>query len=106
MPKRNKFVNDKEQHILVVNFKDGEKAELPWAMLRDACPCAECKQKHGTQQDNPLQLTVAPNTTLVGVEFAGNYAIVLIWGDGHNTGIFSWNYLRGLAARLQSSTDK
>lgn len=100
MPKRNTATNDKERHVLSVNFKDGTLAELPWDVLRDACPCAECIDKHGKRDQNPLMLTVTPNKTLVGVETAGNYAVQLIWGDGHRFGIYTWNYLRELAEKL------
>lgn len=100
MPKRNTVTNDKEQHVLRVNFKDGSTAELPWDMLRSACPCAECTDKQGKREQNPLMLTVAPNTTLVGVEYAGNYAVQLIWGDDHRFGLYTWTFLRELAERL------
>ncbi|HET7091549.1 MAG TPA: DUF971 domain-containing protein [Anaerolineae bacterium] len=101
MPKTNSVVNDKERHMLIVKFKDGASAELPWDVLRDACPCAECKDLHGT--GDPLKLTAMPNKTLTGFEYAGNYAVILIWGDGHRFGIYTWPYLRELAQKLAAS---
>ncbi len=84
---------------LAVKFKDGSSAELPWGLLRDACPCAECQELHGPR--DPLKLTAAPNKNLVGFEYAGNYAVQLMWGDGHSFGIFTWAYLRELAGRMK-----
>ena len=37
------------------------------------------------------------NVAIVGVEPIGNYAIQIVFDDGHDTGLFSWDYLRGLA---------
>ncbi len=101
MPKTNTVTNDKDRQVLIVKFKDGSSVELPWGLLRDACPCAECKQAHGPR--DPLQLMVAPDTNLVAYEYAGNYAVQLTWGDGHRYGIYSWNYLRELAEKLAAS---
>jgi DUF971 family protein len=43
-----------------------------------------------------FSLTPAQNFTLDRVELAGNYALQLHWSDGHNSGIYSWEYLREL----------
>lgn len=96
MPKSNTVTNDKERRMLIVKFKDGSTVELAWGLLRDACPCAECKEVHGPR--DPLKLTVAPNKNLVEVQYTGNYAVTLAWGDGHRFGIYAWAYLRELAA--------
>ena len=98
MPKSNSVLKDEAQHTLIVKWKDGSTSTLPWAKLRDACPCAECANLHGDA--DPLRLKLAPNTQLVGADYVGNYAVQLRWGDGHNAGIFTWNYLRELAGLL------
>ena len=98
MPKSNSVLKDETQQTLVVKWKDGSTSVLPWTKLREACPCAECANLHGDA--DPLRLKLAPNTQLVGVDYVGNYAVQPRWGDGHNAGIFSWNYLRELAGLL------
>ena len=100
MPKTNVAVNDPDRKVLVVKFKDGASAELPWGLLRDACPCAECRELHGPR--DPLKLLPMPNKTLTGLEYAGNYAVTLAWGDGHRFGIYTWAYLRELAERMKA----
>lgn len=102
MPRSNSATNDKERKVLVVKFKDGTSTELPWGLLRDACPCAECKEAHGPR--DPLKLIAAPDTNLVDVEYTGNYAVTLAWGDGHRFGIYSWAYLRELAEKKRPRT--
>ena len=98
MPKSNAVVQDAVRQILIVKWKDGPTSEIPWARLRDACPCAECANLHGNA--DPLRLELAPNTNLVGVDYVGNYAVQPRWGDGHSAGIFTWNYLRELAGMM------
>jgi len=98
VPKTNTVFNNAERQVLIVKFKDGATAALPWGRLRDACPCAECKELHGPP--DPLKLVAAPNKNLTGFEYAGNYAVTLIWGDGHRFGIYTWPYLRELAEKV------
>ena len=98
MPKSNSVQKDDASQRLVVKWKDGSMSTLPWAGLRDACPCAECANLHGDA--DPLRLKLAPNTQLVGVNYIGNYAVQLRWGDGHSAGLYTWNYLRELAGLL------
>ena len=103
MPKTNTVINDVQSQTLRVKFKDGTAVELSWGPLRDACPCAECKELHGPS--DPLQLRPMPNKTLTGFEYTGNYAVTLVWGDGHRSGIYTWAYLRELADRLPGAKD-
>jgi DUF971 family protein len=98
MPKSNAVQQDATRQILIVKWKDGSISEIPWTKLREACPCAECANLRGNA--DPLRLKLAPNTNLVGVDYVGNYAVQPRWGDGHSTGLFTWNYLRELAGLL------
>ncbi len=98
MPKSNSVLKDDTRQVLLVKWKDGSASEIPWARLREACPCAECANLHGDA--DPLRLRLAPNTQLVGVDYVGNYAIQPRWGDGHSAGLFTWMYLRELAGLL------
>jgi DUF971 family protein len=97
VPKTNIVINDADRKVLSVKFKDGSSAELAWGLLREACPCAECKELHGPR--DPLRLVVAPDKNLTGFEYTGNYAVTLAWADGHRAGIYTWAYLRELAAK-------
>ena len=100
MPKSNSVLQDSAKQILVVKWKDGSTSEIPWAKLREACPCAECAALRVHDDADPLRLKLAPNTNLVGVDYVGNYAVQPRWGDGHSAGLFTWNYLRELAGLL------
>jgi DUF971 family protein len=84
---------------LAIAWEGGEESYLPLEFLRRACPCATC----GGEPD-VLGRVVRPTVEyqrgsfeLMRFEFVGGYAIQPRWGDGHSTGIYSWNYLRRLA---------
>jgi len=87
---------------LRIEWADGVVHELTWKLLRDACPCATCREKrlHPQPVDDGLLpvLSVAEARPLkpTAMRPVGNYAYGIEFGDGHNTGIFSLEYLRHL----------
>lgn len=81
---------------LEIDFDDGRNFALPAELLRVESPSAEV-QGHG-----PGGKTLVPgkrNVGIAGVDAVGNYAIRIRFDDGHDTGIFSWTYLRELGER-------
>jgi len=75
---------------LEIDFDDSSSFSLPAELLRVESPSAEV-QGHGPQQ----KVTVAGkrNVGIVALEPVGNYAVRIIFDDGHDTGIYSWSYL-------------
>jgi len=85
---------------LALSFTDGDEAYLPLALLRRACPCASC-QGEPDAMGRVLRPVVdhGPRAfELQKFETVGGYAIQLYWADGHSSGIFSYSYLKKLAA--------
>ncbi len=83
----------KDRRLLTVSFNDGVAAVLPAEMLRVLSPSAEV-QGHG-----PGQKVTVPGKRNVAIRQmvpTGNYAVRIAFDDGHDTGIFTWNYLREL----------
>ena len=81
---------------LEIDFDDGKNFALPAELLRVESPSAEV-QGHG-----PGGKTLVPgkrNVGIAGVDAVGNYAIRIRFDDGHDTGIFSWTYLREMGER-------
>lgn len=78
-----------EQRRLRVTWRDGHVSEYDYAYLRGWCPCAVC-QGHGGER----RFITVDNPELRGLSVVGNYALCLTWGDGHDTGIYSYRYLR------------
>jgi DUF971 family protein len=83
------------ERVLHMTFEDNAKFDLPAALLRAESPSAEV-QGHGGRKP---AVTVRPDIGIKDIERVGNYAIRLIFDDGHDTGLYSWTYLYELGAR-------
>jgi DUF971 family protein len=84
---------------LAIRWNDETESYFPLEFLRRACPCAAC----GGEPD-VLGNIMRPNVTynessflLTGWQLIGGYALQPQWGDGHNTGLYSFQYLQRLA---------
>jgi DUF971 family protein len=92
------------QHIgteLAVKWDDGAEDFIALEKLRRACPCAGCKGEVdilGNLYLNPALPLTAKSFEFVKMMSVGGYAIQPVWADGHNTGIYSFEYLRRVAA--------
>jgi len=85
-----------QSRVLEVSFDDGRTFRLPYEFLRVYSPSAEVRG-HGPGQET-LQ-TGKREVAIKDVEAVGHYAIRPMFSDGHNSGIYSWEYLYGLGAR-------
>ncbi len=84
---------------LTIEWRDGLRSEYGLQYLRDRCPCATCTGGHGggtPEKENPLKLYRAA-LKIEGVQPVGNYALQIRWNDGHDTGIYTWEYLRSIS---------
>jgi DUF971 family protein len=85
--------------LLVIEWSDGTTARLTWKALRDACPCAGCRDEREKPAD-PFRILgekelvpLAP----VSMPKVGRYAYKIVWSDGHDAGIFTVEHLRALS---------
>ena|SRR5665213_977139 len=76
--------------VLQVTFADGEVFELPFEYLRVHSPSAEVKG-HGPGQE--VLVTGKSGVGIRAIEPVGQYAVKLVFDDGHDTGLFTWKYL-------------
>lgn len=81
----------REEGRVRITWSDDHIGDYDYAYLRGWCPCALC-QGHG----NDIRFVRAVEPRLQGIEAVGRYAVNLTWTDGHETGIYSWAYLREL----------
>ena len=79
--------------VLEVAFEDGARYLLPFEYLRVHSPSAEVKG-HGPGQE--VLALGKQNVGISAVEPVGQYAVKLVFDDGHDSGLFSWKYLREL----------
>ncbi len=79
-----------KSRVLEVEYDNGAKFELPCEYLRVYSPSADVKG-HGAGQE-VLQVG-KENVNIKEIEPVGNYAVKLVFDDGHNTGLYTWEYL-------------
>ena len=79
-----------QSKTLEIGFTDGQSFRIPFELLRVYSPSAEV-QGHGTGQE--ILQTGKRHVTIEGIEPVGNYAIQIRFSDGHDTGLFTWDYL-------------
>jgi DUF971 family protein len=121
----------KRDERLRIEWTDGLETTLPVATLRQMCPCANCKiardgvdphqlmrpmtsdevaAAQGRPKKRSLKLNVVKESMTGGsdvavtkAEMVGNYAMKLWFTDGHDSGIFTWSYLRELSAKKSAA---
>ena len=87
-----------QSRVLEVGFSDGATFRLPFELLRICSPSAEV-QGHGPGQE--VLQTGKREVDITALEPVGNYAVQPTFSDGHNTGIYTWEYLHFLGARQE-----
>jgi DUF971 family protein len=85
-----------QSRVLEVGFSDGQTYRIPFELMRIYSPSAEV-QGHGPGQE--VLQTGKRDVELTELEPVGNYAVQPTFSDGHNTGIFSWDYLYFLGSQ-------
>jgi DUF971 family protein len=91
-----------ESDAIEIAWSDGVRTRYAPRLLRDACPCATCREKRAAPPPT-VGLTVLRPEELVplavtGMRPVGQYAYSIAFTDGHDTGIYTLEYLRELAA--------
>jgi len=88
-----------DQHDVRIRWSDGAEKVYLARPLRLKCPCAMC-----VDEDTGLRILKDPGVPLdvhpVKIEPVGRYAIAIQWSDGHNTGIYTWEWLYELGRNL------
>jgi len=85
---------------LAIKWDDGTEAFLSLEQLRRCCPCAGCQGERdvmGNLHKGPPQALRPASFQIVHVASIGGYAVQPVWADGHNTGIYPFDYLRRMA---------
>jgi len=85
---------------LRITWENGSASSFSFRTLRDQCPCAGCKGETVLLRSYvpPPPDTLAPGRyELVDLRTVGSYAMQAVWADGHDAGIFTWDYLEQLS---------
>ena len=90
---------------LAIAWPDGREDFLPGPFLRERSPSAEnmgepdlfCNWSGGEAPRDRSEVS------LKGFQYVGNYAVRILFSDGHDTGIYSWDYLRKIAEEVEKN---
>jgi len=88
-----------KSRLLEIAFSDGRRFELPGEFLRVYSPSAEVRG-HGPGQE-VLQVG-KKNVEITDVRPVGSYAIQMVFSDGHDSGLYSWDYLYDLGIKQEA----
>jgi DUF971 family protein len=83
---------------LRITWADGRACNYDSATLRRACPCAQCVNEW-TGERTLMPEAISNEVEISDLEIVGRYALNFRWSDGHETGIYSFQYLRDLCER-------
>lgn len=89
-----------KSRLLVVSFDDGSEFEYSFEYLRTHSPSAEVKG-HGPGQE--VLQTGKENVVLLAVEPVGHYAVRLVFDDGHDSGLYTWQTLLELGQHMEAN---
>jgi ATP-binding protein involved in chromosome partitioning len=78
--------------VLKLGWNDGRQSLVSFRDLRYWCPCAHCVDEHSGKRKIQRE-SIAPDVSPTRINTIGNYAINIHWSDGHDTGIYSYDYL-------------
>lgn len=89
---------DRAAGTLTIAWDNGQRSVYTASQLRWACPCAVCSGEWGRPGVLASLTSLAPDELqLVDVSLVGSYAVCLVWASGHDTGIYTFDYLRSLS---------
>jgi len=83
-----------EKKKLLIIWDDGNESILGLRELRKKCPCATCLAERDKQSKMYIPLFAENQVGVKSINQVGNYAIQITWNDGHNTGIYEYNFLK------------
>ncbi len=92
---------------LFIKWDDDSESIISLRYLRDECPCAICKGEtilFKTYMPEKKAEELPGMYKIKNIETVGGYAIQISWGDGHNTGIYTWDYLKKLSTSENSGS--
>ncbi|NDE90572.1 MAG: DUF971 domain-containing protein [Alphaproteobacteria bacterium] len=82
----------KSENTLTIAFDDGVVKTFSARQLRQNSPSAEVQGHGGVKPE----ISINPNVRMTGLEAVGNYAVRIVFDDGHSTGLYSWAWLYSL----------
>ena len=104
-----KQIKIEDKTKLLIKWEDYSETRLNLKYLRDECPCANCKGEtilFKTYRPEKKSEETPGMYKIKNIEVVGGYAIQITWKDGHDTGIYSWDYIKKLVNNQDSGSSE
>jgi DUF971 family protein len=91
---------------LLLTWSDAQTTKVSLQRLRNECPCANCKGETVLfeRYEPPKMPVFMPGMyDLKKIDTIGNYSLQPLWGDGHHTGLYTFDYLRQISSMVDAS---
>jgi len=88
-----KKIQVREKEFLDIIWDNGEYTSIKLSNLRNSCPCAICTAEKKEWSNSYIPLYSKEQLTITKIKIVGTYAISIEWEDGHNTGLYDFEYL-------------
>jgi DUF971 family protein len=98
-------IKQEDDTTLSITWADDRRCRFRAVVLRRSCPCAQCVNEWtGERMLKPE--SISEELEIKDLSIVGRYALNFRWSDGHETGIYSFRYLRELCESLNSSDER
>jgi len=85
----------KDEGCFEFDWSENERYRVPFKYVRGECPCASCIEEWTGRRLLDLN-TIPDDVQPVELSHTGNYALKIVWSDGHTTGLYTWDRLHAL----------
>ena len=90
-----------EKNELLIIWDDKNESVLELRELRKRCPCATCLAERDKQSKMYIPLFAENQVTVKSINQVGKYAVQITWNDGHNSGIYEYNFLKNFSEKTK-----
>lgn len=97
-----KKISVSQNDSVVIVWDDDSISEINKYLLRKSCPCALCEVEQ-EKNHHDYNLFRGEKTEIIDIQVIGQHAIKVTWKDGHNAGMYEFQYLKDLAERGYST---
>jgi len=97
-----KKISISDSDDLVIEWSDGEVSKINKYLLRKSCPCALCEVER-KEHHHDYNLYRGDKTEITDISVVGQHAIKITWKDGHDAGMYEFQYLTDLAEKGYST---
>ena len=98
-------IKHEDDFSLSITWGDGRRCRYRASDLRRSCPCAQCVNEWTGQRVLKPE-SISENIEIQDLSIVGRYALNFRWSDGHETGIYSFRYLRELCESQDSTNSE